>query len=57
MEDEKNSLMEKEKTDNSKENLFYNRILDVLTDPNGPKTCKLLSELSTMTEIEDEKNI
>ena len=49
--------MEREQTDNSKENLFYDRILDILTDPDGPQTCKLLSELSTMAEIEDEKNI
>lgn len=49
--------MEKEKVDSSKENHFYNRILDILSDPNGPKTCKLLSELSIMSEIEDEKNV
>lgn len=49
--------MEKEQTDNSKENLFYNKIFDILTDPDGPHTCNLLSELSTMAEIEDEKNI
>ena len=57
MEDDKNSLMEKEEVDNSKENLFYDKILGVLTDPDGPKTCNLLSELSTMTEIENEKNV
>jgi hypothetical protein len=57
MENEKISMMEKERVENSKENLFYNRILDILSDPNGPQTCKLLSELSTMAEIEDEKNI
>ena len=49
--------MEKEEVDNSKENLFYDKILGVLTDPDGPKTCNLLSELSTMTEIENEKNV
>ena len=49
--------MEKEQVDNSKENLFYDRILDIMLDPDGPKTCQLLSQLSTMAEIEDEKNI
>ena len=46
-----------EKVDNSNENLFYDRILDIMLDPNGPHTCNLLSELSIMSEIEDEKNI
>ena len=49
--------MEKEQVDNSKENLFYQRILDIVSDPNGPQTCKLLTELSNMAEIEDEKNV
>ena len=57
MENEEISMMEKEQVDNSKENLFYDKILGVLTDPDGPKTCNLLSELSTMTEIENEKNV
>jgi hypothetical protein len=57
MEDKKISVMEKEQVDNSIENLFYNRILDILSDPNGPQTCKLLSELSTKAEIEDGKNV
>ena len=57
MEDKKISLMEKEQVDNSPEHLSYERILDILTDPDGPQTCKLLSELSTMTGIEDEKNV
>ena len=57
MEAKKISVMEKEQVDNSKENLFYQRILDIVSDPNGPQTCKLLTELSNMAEIEDEKNV
>jgi len=56
MENEKIGIAVTEHADNSKENLSYNSILDILSDPNGPKTCKLLSELSTMAEIEDEKD-
>jgi hypothetical protein len=56
MEAKKISLAD-EQTDDSSKDLPYKRILDILTDPDGPKTCKLLSELSTMTGIEDEKNI
>jgi hypothetical protein len=56
METEKNSVTVAKRVDNSEENLFYSKMLDVLTDPDGPHTCKLLSELSTMSEIGHEKN-
>lgn len=56
MEAKKISLAD-EPTDNSPKDLSHQRILDILTDPDGPQTCKLLSELSTMTGIEDDKNI
>ena len=56
MEAKKISLAD-EQTDDSPGDLPYQRILDILTDPDGPQTRKLLSELSTMTGIEDEKNI
>ena len=57
MEAKKISLIAEEQADNSPEDLSYQRILDILTDPDGPQTCKLLSELSAMTGNEDEKNI
>lgn len=56
MEAKKISLAD-EQTEDSPGDMSYQRILDILTDSNGPQTCKLLSELSTMAGIEDEKNI
>jgi hypothetical protein len=55
LKDSEINRMEKKKRARSENNSLDDEIIDVLSDCDGPKTCRLLSLLSTLTE-NDEQN-
>ncbi|MFH0958112.1 MAG: hypothetical protein V1897_05355 [Pseudomonadota bacterium] len=54
MKDSEISLAAELKKPGSEKNSLDNKIIDLLTDCHGPKTCRLLSALSTPPENEDQ---